>query len=160
VPRDPQADILQELQAAMRQSLPPYMHPRSITLLPALPLNENGKVNRAQLPDPVAAGATGTEAGIKPRTDTEKRLAKLWQEVLDHPEPRVNDDFFALGGHSLRATQLASRIRREFGVAIPLRTVFEKPTIAEQTVFLDAHNPSASIAPPSIAIAARTRRVQ
>jgi amino acid adenylation domain-containing protein len=159
VPRNREESVLQEMQTAMRQSLPTYMQPRTITLLPALPLNENGKLNRAVLPDPIAGGTVGMEDGVKPRTDTEIRLAKLWSEVLDYPEPLVNDEFFQLGGHSLRATQLVSRIHREFGAAIPLRAIFEKPTIAEQAALLDSYKPSAAAAPPTIAAAARTRRV-
>jgi amino acid adenylation domain-containing protein len=159
VPNDPQADILQDLHRALHQSVPDYMHPRSISLLPALPLNENGKLDRPRL---LALAVPRTPArgdDLKPRTDTEIRLAKLWREVLDHPDPGLSDDFFALGGHSLRATQLASRIYREFGAAIPLRTVFERPTIAGQAAFLDSQKPVASSRPSSIAVAPRTRRV-
>jgi aryl carrier-like protein len=94
---------------------------------------------------------------VAPHTSTGKRLACLWQEVLGVPRIGVHDNFFDLGGHSLRATQLASRIGREFGIELPLRMIFEHPTIAEQSQLLEVASGESSLAPlPQIKPVARS----
>jgi amino acid adenylation domain-containing protein len=121
-----------ELRAYLSERLPEYMVPSAFVLLGALPLTSNGKVNRAALPAPEEAGAEAAGGDyVAPRTPVEEMLVGMWSEVLGVRRPGVHDDFFAAGGHSLLATQLMSRVREGFGVEVPLRGLFESPTIAE-----------------------------
>jgi amino acid adenylation domain-containing protein len=152
----PGESTLQELQGALRQVLPSYMQP-ALVLLPSLPLNRNGKIDQAALPEPVLGQPAADQRA--PLTDAEQRLLKIWQEILGPLDLRADAGFFEHGGNSLRATQLVSRICREFRVDIPLRAVFERPTIAEQAAMLDAQT-ARPIAPPTIGRAARQRRVE
>ncbi len=113
-------------QAAARR-LPDSMIPAGWVILPALPLTPNGKVDRAAL----AALAPGDPAASQaPRTPIEEVLAGIWAELLGRQQVGVFESFFEAGGHSLLATQLAARVRRSFGVELPLRAVFEEPTLA------------------------------
>ena len=106
-------------------------------MLDALPLTQNGKVDRKALPEPGADGAAA-QAYVAPRTQTEQLLSELWSDVLKLPRIGAQDDFFELGGHSLLATQLISRIRRCFDIELPLRSLFEQPTIAALAPLVDA----------------------
>ncbi|TSC19392.1 condensation domain-containing protein, partial [Corallococcus sp. Z5C101001] len=117
----------EELKAQLRQGLPEYMVPGVVMVLGALPLNANGKVDRKALPEPEAPKAGS--AYEAPRTRTEAKLAGIWAEVLRVPRVGVRDNFFALGGHSLLATQVVSRVRMETGAELPLRALFEAPTV-------------------------------
>jgi amino acid adenylation domain-containing protein len=119
----------QGLQDHLRRTLPGYMVPKHFVHLPALPRNRNGKVDRGALPS-VDYSARPRE-NIAPRDAVEARLASIWKELLTLDLVSIEDDFFALGGHSLLATQVMSRVRREFGVTLPLRSLFELPTIAK-----------------------------
>ncbi|HKH48447.1 MAG TPA: amino acid adenylation domain-containing protein [Thermoanaerobaculia bacterium] len=113
------------LRQALRDTLPSYMVPAAIVALDALPLTPNGKVDRAALPDP-----EHEEAGfVAPRDPIEALLAEIWAGVLGLERVGAFDEFFALGGHSLLATQVVSRIRESFGVDLPLRALFEAPTL-------------------------------
>src|SRR5262249_38730737 len=100
------------------------------------PLSPNGKVDRAALPDP-GAHATASEA-LAPRNPIEAAIAAIWAELLDARRIGVHDDFFALGGHSLLATRIASRLMRASGVELPLKRLFEKPTIAGRASLVEA----------------------
>src|SRR6185295_10118026 len=93
------------------------------------PLTPSGKVDRRALPAPDRAGEA--DAFVAPRDPAEEMLAEIWREVLGVRRIGVHDDFFALGGHSLLATQVMSRLRAAFGVELPLRRLFEGPTVAE-----------------------------
>ncbi len=120
-----------DLRAFLRARLLDAMVPAAFVLLDALPLNANGKVDRRALGRIEPAGpGTGTGDGGAPRTEIEVLLAAAWGEVLNRDRVGVDDDFFALGGHSLLATQVISRVRQAFGVEIPLRLLFERPTVA------------------------------
>ena len=120
-----------ELRAFVRTQLPEPMVPSYVTLVEALPLAPNGKVDHARLPQPSGTGAP-TRDRVAPRTSLETFLAELWAEVLRVGEVGVNDGFFNdLGGHSLLATQLLSRVRDILAVDVPLKLVFEAPTVAE-----------------------------
>nr|WP_225726860.1 non-ribosomal peptide synthetase [Nocardia sp. JCM 34519.1] len=107
--------------------LPDYMVPALVMVIDALPLTLNGKLDRKALPDPDFAAATRYRA---PRDRLERSLAGLFGEVLGIDKVGIDDDFFLLGGHSLLATRLIGRIRVELGVELPIRMVFESPTVA------------------------------
>ncbi|HEX9937882.1 MAG TPA: amino acid adenylation domain-containing protein, partial [Longimicrobium sp.] len=115
------------LRAHLRQSLPEYMVPRAIVALDRLPLNANGKVDRKALPVPEYAA--GADRYVAPRTPVEEVLAGIWAEVLRLERVGVEESFFDLGGHSLLATQVVARVRGVFGVELPLRALFEGPTV-------------------------------
>ncbi|MFP5287774.1 MAG: condensation domain-containing protein, partial [Thermoanaerobaculia bacterium] len=124
--------------------LPGYMVPAAVVSLSALPLTPNGKLDRRALPAPER---TGGEASA-PRTPAEERMAEIWRELLGVEHVGVQADFFDLGGHLLLATRLLSRIRTVFGVELPLRALFEHPTVEGMAGLLTAFEPSA--APPIV----------
>jgi len=117
----------EELRAFLARRLPSYMVPSAFVALEALPLTANRKLDRRALPAPELPAASPSSA---PRDEIEALLAELWGELLDAGAVGVDQDFFALGGHSLLATQLVSRIRDRLGVELPLRELFERPTVA------------------------------
>jgi amino acid adenylation domain-containing protein/non-ribosomal peptide synthase protein (TIGR01720 family) len=138
------------LRTALKQSLPDYLIPSAISFLPALPLNSNGKIDRAALAEPVAVP---NEAILE--TPTQVRLAALWAELLQaSTTPAPGDEFFASGGHSLLASQLVSRICREFGIAFTLRQVFETPVLRDQAAWID----TAQTSSPGDTLPRATRR--
>ncbi|RKG86299.1 hypothetical protein D7V97_43360, partial [Corallococcus sp. CA053C] len=116
------------LRAHLKQHLPEYMVPAAFVPLEALPLTSNGKVDRKALPVPEASSRT--HAYEAPVTPLEEKLAGLWSEVLRVPTVGRTDNFFELGGHSLLATQLVARVRAALDVELPLRALFEAPTVA------------------------------
>lgn len=115
------------LHTFLRQQLPEHMLPNHFMVLEQLPLSPNGKLDRQQLPAP---DLSHTAVYVAPRTPLEETLVLVWQELLKRAEIGVEDNFFTLGGHSLLATQLVSRLRPLFG-PLPVRTLFEHPTIAQ-----------------------------
>ncbi|MFD0817661.1 non-ribosomal peptide synthetase [Micromonospora zhanjiangensis] len=131
VPRTPDLDE-RAVRAAARTRLPGYMVPRSVVLLPALPVNRNGKVDRTALCLP----ATGVTDVTAPET-AEDLMCRLWQEVLERTAVGPDDNFMDLGGDSLAAMQLATRIGRAFGSTITVRAVLDHPTPRELTSALE-----------------------
>ncbi|MCP2166909.1 non-ribosomal peptide synthetase [Goodfellowiella coeruleoviolacea] len=127
-----------DLRAHIRSTLPDYMVPSAFVALDALPLSPNGKLDRKALPAPGTARPTLEAAYLAPRTPVEEVLAELWSTVLDIDRVGVRDDFFELGGYSLAATRIAALVGETFGVDVPLRAVFEAPTVAEQAAVLVA----------------------
>ncbi|MFP2911577.1 amino acid adenylation domain-containing protein, partial [Pyxidicoccus sp. 3LFB2] len=125
------------LRAHLKQRLPEYMVPSVYVVLHALPLTRNGKVDRKALPAPEQVGSEGKHFAA-PHTETEQKLAAIFEEVLHIERVGLHDDFFELGGHSLLATQLVSRIREAFQVELPLRDVFESPTVETLARRLDS----------------------
>jgi amino acid adenylation domain-containing protein len=119
-----------DLRSFVRQKLPEYMVPSAFVLLDALPLMPNGKVDRRALPALDPARPHFEKALVAPRTPTEEVLAAIWAESLGIERVGIHDNFFDLGGHSLLATQVVSRMRDAFQVEIPLRRLFETPTVA------------------------------
>jgi amino acid adenylation domain-containing protein/FkbM family methyltransferase len=119
--------LLDELRASLKQKLPHYMLPSTFVLLDSLPRTISGKLDRRALPLPVE---NRSEVFAAPRSAIEKELAKIWAQVLGLKQLGVNDNFFDLGGHSLLATQIISRVRNAFQVEMPLRTLFDAPTVA------------------------------
>jgi amino acid adenylation domain-containing protein len=118
-----------ELRRYVGERLPEYMVPAVIVELAELPLLSNGKLNRRALPATNEAGSGIRRSYAPPRTPVERQLVEMWQELLRVETVGIDDHFFELGGHSLMLTQLASRIRKEFQVNIPLRVLFDTPTI-------------------------------
>ncbi len=124
---------LVQLREQLRSHLPAHMIPSTFIELESLPLNANGKVDRRALQvaaDSRASKVELTSEFIAPRTPTEQVLADIWGEILQLKDVGVHDNFFELGGHSLLATQLVSRVQSLFRITLPLRQVFERPTIA------------------------------
>ncbi|QRN95172.1 non-ribosomal peptide synthase/polyketide synthase [Archangium violaceum] len=124
------------LRSFLRGLLPEHMVPAAFVALPALPLTPNGKLDRRALPAPGSERPQLARTYEPPRTDSERRLAQIWSEVLGVQQVGLHDDFFELGGHSLLATRALARIRAEFRVDFPLRRLFESPTIATLSTFL------------------------
>ncbi|MEU0537733.1 amino acid adenylation domain-containing protein, partial [Amycolatopsis tolypomycina] len=119
--------LVTALRAHVRDRLPQYMVPSAFVIIDRLPLLASGKLDRRALPSPDRQAVT---AGRAPRTPVEEVLCGLFAEVLDTSSIGVDDDFFALGGHSLMATRLVARLRAVFGVELQVRSVFETPTVA------------------------------
>ena len=151
VPKSEPAPGVDELRRHLQATLPAYMIPSAFVTLNELPRLPNGKVNRKALPAPDRSGLEATY--VAPRTPTEEILASIWGRVLNVERVGVHDNFFELGGHSLKATQLVSRVREAFNVELPIRSLFESPTVAG----LAAHLESAqqTVAAPSITPAPR-----
>ncbi|MFQ5794231.1 MAG: amino acid adenylation domain-containing protein, partial [Candidatus Bipolaricaulia bacterium] len=119
-----------ELRRFLQQKLPEYMVPSAFVVLDALPLTPNGKVDRRALPAPDPTRPELERTFNAPRTSIEERVAGIWTELLGVEQVGVYDNFFELGGHSLLATQVISRVRDTFQVELPLRRLFELPTVA------------------------------
>ncbi|MER5894238.1 amino acid adenylation domain-containing protein [Streptomyces sp. NPDC001876] len=122
-----------DLAEGLRASLPEYMVPSVFVGLDALPLTANGKIDRRALPDPEA---TAADAFIAPGTPTEERIAAIWRDLLGK-EASTQDSFFDLGGHSILAVRLVSRLQNEFDLDLPMRVAFESPTIAQLAVEIE-----------------------
>jgi len=146
--------LVPALREAARARLPEYMVPSAFVVLEALPVTANGKVDRAALPAPDTLGSSGGSY-VAPRTPAEERMAGIWAEVLGVERVGAEDHFFDLGGHSLLATQLVSRVREAFRTELPLRAVFEAPTLAElagRVEALRAEAPGDAAAPPLVPV--------
>ncbi|MFB2983429.1 amino acid adenylation domain-containing protein [Microseira sp. BLCC-F43] len=123
-----------ELRRYLEELLPDYMVPNAFVMLEVLPLTPNGKVDRRSLPTPETSRPELEKLFAPPRTAVEEEIAKIWAEVLNIEQVGIHDNFFDLGGHSLLATQAISRLRAAFNVELPLRQLFESPTVAELAV--------------------------
>jgi thioesterase domain-containing protein/acyl carrier protein len=141
--------------AWLAERLPAHMVPSAWAPVEALPLNPNGKVDRAALAAtlagadrrngvPQAATGSGRNGAGPPRTDTERRLAAIWGRLLDAGELGRDDDFFALGGHSLMTLRLFADIEAEFGRRLPVASIFESPTLAELARRIDTDGAEAA----------------
>ncbi len=130
-----------ELRDALRERLPEPMVPSFFVVLAALPLTPNGKVDRralARLPAPQPEGEAGGGAHEPPRGSVEEAVAAAWADLLGLAEVGRHQSFFELGGHSILATQVISRLRHAFGVELPVRALFERPTVAGLAETLEA----------------------
>jgi amino acid adenylation domain-containing protein len=125
-------ETLELLRAYLKDRLPDYMAPGWFVILADMPRMPNGKIDRralAHMPPPEGAALVGATY-VAPRDAVEEIIAGLWTDILGITSPGVYDNFFDLGGHSLKATQMLSRIRQTFQVELPLRSLFEAPTVA------------------------------
>ncbi len=137
----------QTVRAELGKRVPAYMMPSSFIEMKKWPVTPSGKLDRKALPAP--GGAAERRAYTAPRTITEMKLAKLWEEVLKYGPAGARDHFFEEGGHSLKATALVSRIAKTFGVQVPLKEIFAKPTLAELAAVIQEldESPHAAIEP-------------
>lgn len=122
-------DLIQ-LRAYLREHLPEYMVPNALKLLESMPLTANGKLDRKALPIAETTSSDSNKSFVAPRTPVEQTLTEIWSEILGAGRIGVHDSFFDLGGHSLLATRVISRVQQTFQVDVPVRSMFEPPTIA------------------------------
>jgi thioesterase domain-containing protein/acyl carrier protein len=120
------------LRAFLEASLPGYMVPAAWVVLETMPMTDNGKIDRAALPAPEPRADQRAAPARALADEVERRLAALWQETLGAAVVEPDDSFFELGGHSLLAVELFARIEKAFGLSLPLATLFQAPTLAEQ----------------------------
>ena len=130
VPADSHRPEVSELVDFLKMRLPAHMLPAGIAFLPHLPRNAHGKVDRAALAENGQIIAKAAGAKLAPRDAVEQDLTRIWQGLLGCPEPGILDNFFDLGGHSLLAGRVLARVAHAMGVQLPIRAVFEAPTIA------------------------------
>jgi amino acid adenylation domain-containing protein len=114
----------------LKRHLPDYMIPAHFTQLPKLPLTANGKIDRNALPAPDLEASDARPQQLAPRTPTESRIATIWGEALGIPSPGIHDNFFDVGGHSLKAAEIITKLRSALEVDVAMRHLFEQPTIA------------------------------
>ena len=144
------------LRTALREALPEHMIPAAFVILAALPVAPNGKLDRAALPQPEAAAEASPAA---PRGLAQELLASLWADVLGRERVGANDNFFELGGHSLLATRLISRVRATFQVEIPLRRLFDAPTVAGLAAVIEEEKDRSAVSAPPIVPVGRDREI-
>ena len=137
VPQPNTAPSMSELRQFLKQKLPEYMVPSVFVMLSTLPLTPNGKVDRHALPPPEMAHCQ-SQSFVAPITPIQEILAAIWAEILHIEQVGIQDNFFELGGHSLLVTQFIGQVREAFSVEIPLRCLFESPTIAELSQSIEA----------------------
>jgi amino acid adenylation domain-containing protein len=141
------------VQAWLRKRLPGHLVPGALVPLPALPLTANGKLDRAALPPPPRRvpenGGPASAVTRPPRSETERALAGIWEDLLA-TQVSVDDDFFALGGHSLLATRMTARIRAGLGIEVPLRRLFELRTLDALARYVDGVRWAASSGPDGL----------
>ncbi|GAA4055870.1 non-ribosomal peptide synthetase [Nonomuraea soli] len=128
----------EELLSYLAGHLPEHMVPATVMIMDRLPLNPNGKIDRAELPLPDAGRSTARTPYVAPRDPVEEAVADIWREVLEVERPGVEDDFFELGGNSLHAVQIAFRIRTTFGVDLGIKQILAEPRIGALAVRLAA----------------------
>ena len=126
-----------ELHRFLKSKLPDYMIPYTFISLDRLPITPNGKFDRKAFPAPEQGRPELVESFVAARNPTEEALVKIWAKVLRLERVGVRDNFFELGGHSLLATQVLSRIRHAFAIEIPLRSLFDSPTVEELALQID-----------------------
>jgi non-ribosomal peptide synthetase component E (peptide arylation enzyme) len=127
------------LRAYLKKAVPEYMIPSAYVILDQMPLNPSGKVDRRALPPPKRTRPE-IETLTPPRSQTEQILVDIWKDVLNLERVGVNENFFELGGHSLLVMRIINRARDVFQADIPIRRLFESPTIAEFAVHIDQLN--------------------
>jgi acyl carrier protein len=144
---------IDELQRHVHDQLPRYMAPSQIVVLERLPKSPNGKIDRKALPDP----GRSTARGLAPRTPIEAEVAALWAAALGVAAVGVEDDLFSLGAHSLLAVTVRARLERRFGIALPLRDMFDAPTVAAMAAAIQAGQGAPAIVIPRVPRASRDR---
>ncbi|HEU4595234.1 MAG TPA: amino acid adenylation domain-containing protein, partial [Pyrinomonadaceae bacterium] len=128
-----------ELRGRLRRRLPEYMVPEAVIVLAELPLTANGKLNRRALPVPERESMGLVTTFVEPRTPLEELMCAIWREVLNLEAVGIEDNFFDIGGNSLSTTRVVSKVREELEMEIPLRWLFEYPTVAALTATMEEH---------------------
>ena len=149
------------LAELLRARLPAYMLPAAFVAVETWPLTSNGKVDRARLPAPDRMGYDSAPPFAPPEGEIEETIARIWAEVLGRAGIGAQDDFFCLGGHSLRAAQVVSRLNAAFQVALSVRTLFEHPTVTALARAIERtaeRSPSARPASPLVRTARQPYR--
>jgi amino acid adenylation domain-containing protein len=131
--------LTDELRSFLRSRVPEYMVPVVFVELDRLPLLPSGKLDRMALPTPSLDSLVERRIIVDGRTEIEAKLSSIWQEVLERDRVSIYDNFFDLGGHSLSGMRVLARMRRDFHIDIPIRSLFDKPTIAELALELEEH---------------------
>ncbi|MDQ4132559.1 MAG: amino acid adenylation domain-containing protein [Actinomycetota bacterium] len=144
---EPGAGDATELRRFLSDRLPAFMVPTAFVFLDTLPLTPNGKVDREALPAPTGGRPELSSTWVAPLTPVEQALTAIWESVLGVEGLGAHDDFFELGGHSLLATQVIAQLREQFGVDIPLRELFEGPTVAALAAAVEARGVGSGAAP-------------
>nr|AYN44369.1 nonribosomal peptide synthetase [Cloning vector H69C977B_s26] len=135
------------LREYARKKLPEFMVPAQFIHLEELPLSSSGKVDKRRLPPPRFEASASETRFVPPRTPTEQTLASLWESLLERRPIGAEDNFFDLGGHSLLAAQVMSRVRRTFGVDVPLSAIFEQPTLTALAAVIAAKEAAPQLPP-------------
>ncbi|PYP93634.1 MAG: hypothetical protein DMD34_11700 [Gemmatimonadetes bacterium] len=138
VAENPPVDLVDQLRAMLRAVVPEYMVPAHLVRLDALPLTENGKLDRKALPEPSVGDGGPRADAVAPRTATEEMVLGVFRRVLERTDFGVFDSFFDLGGNSLVAARLMSELRTASGLDLPLRNLFERPSVASLAEAVDA----------------------
>jgi len=136
---EPSVTDISTVRDFLKKSLPDYMLPSAYVLVKEWPTTQTGKFDKRALPPPDGTRPDRSRPYVAPRSPTEEKLAAIWQELLKVERVGVHDDFLESGGNSLVAFQLVSRVRDGFHIDLPLSSVFEAPTIAEQATAI-AHS--------------------
>jgi AMP-binding enzyme/Phosphopantetheine attachment site/AMP-binding enzyme C-terminal domain len=121
--------VVERVRAFLVERLPEYMVPSALVVVERLPLNPNGKVDRHRLPAPEGDVLAAQVGFVAPRNSVEEVIAGIWTDVLGVARIGVHDNFFALGGHSLHGLQVTARIERDLRTHVPIRQLFEHPTV-------------------------------
>ena len=129
--------LIGDLKQFLRERLPEYMIPQHFILLNKLPLTPNDKIDRKALPNPDFSNIASNTEYVKPRNETEEKLANIISELLNIEKVGIYDNFFDLGGHSLLATQFVSKIKEDLGFDVPLRQLFENPTVENLILLIE-----------------------
>ncbi len=145
------------LRNHLKATLPHYMLPQHLVMLRALPLLPNGKIDRKALPAP-GLTAIAPLNFVAPRTERERAVAAAMESALSLPGIGVHDNFFSLGGHSLLAAQLATALSQALGQRVPLRAVFDAPSIAQLAAWIEAQMSAAAVAPSAVEVRAEAER--
>ena len=154
-------EISRRLRAYLREQLPEHMVPAFVVLVDRFPLTPNGKVDVRSLPRPPQRARKGSPARVPVLSETEARLADLWEQVLDVGLIRREENFFDLGGDSLQAVRLASLIRENFGIRISPAYIFDRATLASQAELLDdRNNPARNVRAAAAIVRGEARRAR
>ncbi|HEX2270345.1 MAG TPA: amino acid adenylation domain-containing protein [Pyrinomonadaceae bacterium] len=148
---------LDSLRAYLQERLPGAMVPSAFVVMEKLPRTVSGKIDRRALPH--LQERTGRGEYVAPQTATEQTVAGIWASLLGLPKISLHDNFFELGGHSLLATQVMVRVRKTTGVELPLRALFENPTVAKLAAHIDSSAPESTGSLPPIVPVSRDREL-
>jgi len=136
IKEDEEVDIV-DLRQFLKTKIPDYMVPSAFVFIDQFPLTPNGKIDRKVLPTPVDAAPQQTKNYIAPQTETEKKLAAIWSDVLKIKQIGIDEDFFEIGGHSMVAVTLMVKIEKQLGVRLPLAILFDNSTIQDMALLID-----------------------